>query len=140
MFATKERNTYIAATPQDFNIFTYHAVLVFILYTQGVSHDLSKVSVQKVLPWAVRLSLNSYTCVNILGEDNILADLLVRWTKAATICHLISILSVPSATADTIQLPSEEFVILEQQSHASKYPIGFILSHQFRRETDGGLV
>lgn len=106
IIASVERVHYMATTPQGFDLYTYHANLVFILDPLSLSTDLGKASVRKVLRWAVRLSAYNYTCVHIIGKDNVWADLLGRWTTPITIRRLIKIPLLPYAYSDDFNFPS----------------------------------
>lgn len=57
--------------------------------------DIGQTKTRKVLRWAIRLSLYNYVCIHISGNDSVWADLMNRWTIAATIRRLVIIPPLP---------------------------------------------
>lgn len=69
--ATLARMHWLVSTPSGFDLYTDHNNLIFLFDPLSVVPDLAQTSIRKVLRWAVRLSVYSYTCIHIRGSENV---------------------------------------------------------------------
>lgn len=109
---TVQRVHRLLDVPNKFNLYTGHNILIFLLDPLSIIPDLSHTSTRKVLHWAVRLGLCSYTCIHICGEDNAWDYLLVHWSAARTVRQLVQELNLPNSFQSSFDGPSEDSLCL----------------------------
>ena len=115
--ANLERMHWLLADPQGFDLYTDHNNLIYIFDPTSVVTDISQTTIQKVLRWAVRLSVYKYTCVHINGTDNVWADLLGHWSAPLpTIRRLVHAPELPSSSAEDFEWPTAVDLYKAQQS------------------------
>lgn len=81
VLASTEFSHWIAACPDEFDLFTGQKMFIFIFDQFSITPDKQQEYLRKVLLWAVRISAYNLICFLINGEDKICADLL-------TICRI----------------------------------------------------
>lgn len=119
--ATVDRMHCLLASSREFDLYTDQNNLIFLFDPTSTLADLSQTTLRKILRWAVRLSAYSYTCIHVPGTDNVLADLLNRWTAPRIIRRLVSVPVLPSSSDPDFIWPSHEcFVKSQKQSEDSK--------------------
>ena len=70
----------------------------------------------------------SYTCFHIKGEDNVWADLLVRWSVIpTTVRRIVRIPELPSSSTTDFEWPSCADIAATQVVHISMRPLHFVL-------------
>lgn len=111
---------WLAATPDGFDLHTDHNNLIFFFDSLSVLPDLSQKSLRKDLLWAVRLSMYTYTCFLINGDDKVWADLLTRWsTPLVTVRRLVSVPELPSFSLDYFEWPTLDGIVACRQRPCS---------------------
>lgn len=100
VMASTECSHWLASCADGFDLLNDYNNLIFIFDPLVVQPDIGQATMRKVLRWVVRLSLNSYVCIHISGDDNIWADLMTRWTIPTMMCGLVIIPQMPSTFTD----------------------------------------
>lgn len=114
ILATVDRMHWLPATSNGFDRYTEHHKLVFLFDALAVVPDLSQTSLRKVLRWAVRLGSFNYTCIHILGVDNVWAGLLSRWTVPVTVHRIVSVPVLPSSSSFNFEWPPSQEIKFQQ--------------------------
>lgn len=139
VLATLDRMHWLAASPAGFDLFTDHNNLIFLFDPLSIVPDLSQTSMRKVLRWAVKLNIYSYTCFHIKGTDNVWADLFGRWSAPGTVRRLISIPVLPSTATPDFEWPSVEELSSCQRLHESTRPTNTRLENGLWRNPVGSI-
>lgn len=84
IIATAERMHWLLAIPDGFDLFSDHHKIFFTFDPLSIMPDLSQSSVKEVWRRTVRMTIYNYTCLHIKGPQNVLADLLGRWSSSST--------------------------------------------------------
>lgn len=113
---------WLAATLTGFDLHRDHNNLIFLFDPLSVVPDLSQTSLCKLRRWIVRLSTCKYTCFQIKGTDNVLADLLVGWSTPRTARRLVHIPKLPSSSDLEFEWPSHTVLVATQTQHANDRP------------------
>lgn len=108
---------WLASYPECFDLFLDHNNLIFIFYPLSLVPNLSLASMRKVIRRAVCPSIYIYEIIHLSGVDNVLADLISRFTKTPTIGRVILIPPLPSPLADDFEWPSATSIDEEQSKH-----------------------
>lgn len=139
ILATLARMHWTVATPDGFDLFTDHNNLIFLFDPLSVMPDMTQTTLRKVLRWAVRLSVYSYTCFHIKGPDNVWADLLGRWSAPPLLRRLIRIPELPSSSATDFDWPTSTEVADEQSKAEDEQPPDLELSDGLWRNPSGSV-
>lgn len=117
---TLDKMHWVVCTTEGFDLYTDHNNLIFLFDPLAVVPDLSQTSLRKVLRWAVKLSIYSYTCYHIKGEENVWADLLTRWSvPQMTIRRLVHIPELPTPCTEEFEWPTPSKIAEVQAEHTS---------------------
>lgn len=92
---TLDRICWLLATIDDFELFMDHNNVIFLFGSTSIIADISQGTLPKVLRWAVRLTLYSYTCFRVKGEDNVWADVLGHWSTVPLVRRILKISRYP---------------------------------------------
>lgn len=123
---TAERMHWISGTPDGLDFYNDHQNLIFLFNPLAVVSDFSQAMTRKVLRWAVRLCVYSYTGVNRKGVYNAWADLLGRRSSPPVFRRPVSIPILPSSLSKIFIWPSPTELQLEQEKHAANRPPNLI--------------
>ena len=81
IFKTSKKIDFLMLSDLDVHVFTDHRNLLFVSSPTFLKPNIGSHAVPKILRWALFLSMFTYKIEQVMGEENIFADILSTWLK-----------------------------------------------------------
>ena len=138
---------YLLMVEINSHVFTDHRNLLFIYNPTALEPKLGRHVVSKVKRWALYLSRFSYTVEHIMGERNVMADIMTRGysryrgrpSSVRRITHvLLKKDIVDSPLTDNFEWPTDDVIRKSQRRHAETKPTAVVGAEDGRPMTQDG--